>query len=229
MVFIASATRWQMSNPDFSKRFYMRNCNFENALKALRFPQEDSCGFSRTAGSVERRHSEGERPQVDSRPSCSPPWGGDASPPLLEACFLPGPLWSPPAHTDAPLFPSPSAHLPCLPSSHEQRLSQRSSFQQAQLFCVSLYKDLFRGTLIPFSLNAALTKFRNVPLLPRLPLATMARTYFVCHYSLACGNTLVRVSINKGRFTLTQKFQIKKGTIQSKVEESNLLLCAKSS
>lgn len=48
----------------------------------------------------------------------------------------------------------------------------------------------------------------------------------VFHYNLADGNILFHVNINKGRFDLAQKFQIKRGNFYFKVQEGNLLFCA---
>ena len=49
---------------------------------------------------------------------------------------------------------------------------------------------------------------------------------FVFHYNIASGDILVHVNINKMRFDLTQKFQIKKGNIYFKIQECSLLFCA---
>lgn len=152
------------------------------------------------------------------------PIGHHACRPLLQTCFLPGHYRHPQNIQTYPSSRSAEAQLPfsfpSIGTLSEEPLPTNS------VFWLSLHKDLLHKTLIRFSSNVTLTKFWNVPPFCLYPSYSNDRTIcFVFHYNLAYENILFHVNINKGRFDLTQKFQIKKGNF--KIQEGNLLLCAK--
>lgn len=193
----------------------------EDAQKAISIPKEDSSWFPGIGVQFCGRHSLEQQPQVHGIwlvVSCLP------APPSSLLCLA---TTIPREHADTPLCLLPRAGAHGLFSPQEQELSQRSCFQPTQFFvCFSQQRSASQNPNLIF-FKCCINRILECAPFCSYPSSSNDMTICcVFHYNLADGNILFHVNINKGRFDLAQKFQIKRGNFYFKVREGNLLFCA---
>lgn len=108
-----------------------------------------------------------------------------------------------------------------------QELAQRSRFQRTQFFFYfSQQRSASQNPNLIFFKCCVNEILECAPFCSYPSCSNNMTISCVFHYNLADGNILFHVNINKGRFDLAQKCQIKRGNFQFKIQEGNLLFCA---